>query len=138
VDAAKKEGTDTQSKAETASKEAAADKATLDNQKARATWVSQQKANWQHDFDNKTNIAKSVFEVATSLAKVGGAVGEYFSGMKQAEGKQFEALSSYTQALMQAELDFANQSRDSIKAILDTLKSVEQAKHQATQGIYNI
>jgi hypothetical protein len=39
---------------------------------------------------------------------------------------------------MQAELEFANQTRDSIRAILDTLKSVESAKHQATQGIYNI
>jgi hypothetical protein len=65
-------------------------------------------------------------------------LGDYFSGQKQADAKQSEALSSYTQALMQAELEFASQSRDSIKTILDTLKSVEQAKHQATQGIYNI
>jgi hypothetical protein len=129
--------TDSKAKAD-AVKKTYVDGETLANQKDRAKWVTQEKANWQAGFDQGINIAKTSSEIGASMAKTGAAIGEYISGRMQAQAKEFEAQGSYSQALMQAELEFANQTRDSIRAILDTLKSVESAKHQATQGIYNI
>lgn len=109
-----------------------------DNQKARAQFVSQQRALAQAQFDGRANMAKSISEIGAAMARMGASVGEYFSGLKQAEAKEFEALGAYSQALMQAELEFANQMRDAIRTVIDTMKGAEQAKHQAMQGIYNI
>ncbi len=122
-------------KATAATKQATAE---MDNQKARAQYVSQQKSLAQSSFDQKANIVKGLTEVGAAIAKMGAAVGEYYSGRIQAEAKEFEALGSYSQALMQAELEFANQMRDAIRTVIDTMKGAEQAKHQAMQGIYNI
>jgi hypothetical protein len=109
-----------------------------ENQKARAQYVSQQRSLAQSSFDQKANIVKGLSEVGAAVAKMGAAVGEYYAGRMQAEAKEFEALGSYSQALMQAELEFANQMRDAIRTVIDTMKGAEQAKHQAMQGIYNI
>jgi hypothetical protein len=122
-------------KATTATKQATSE---LENQKARAQYVTQQRSLAQSSFDQKANIVKGLSEVGAAVAKMGAAVGEYYSGRIQAEAKEYEALGSYSQALMQAELEFANQMRDAIRTVIDTMKGAEQAKHQAMQGIYNI
>jgi hypothetical protein len=122
-------------KATTATKQANSE---LENQKARAQYVTQQKSLASASYDHKANIVKGLSEVGAAVAKMGAAVGEYYSGRIQAEAKEFEALGSYSQALMQAELEFANQMRDAIRTVIDTMKGAEQAKHQAMQGIYNI
>lgn len=135
---AKKDVANSTGAQESAVKDSNAQTADLENQQKRASYVSQQRSLHQSQFDQKVNIAKAVTEVGASLAKIGGSVGEYFAGTKQAEAKEFEALGAYSQALMQAELEFANQMRDAIRTIIDTMKGAEQAKHQAMQGIYNI
>lgn len=135
---AKKDGPNSTGAQESAVKDSNAQTADLENQQKRAQYVSQQRSLHQSQFDQKVNIAKAVTEIGAGLAKIGGSVGEYFAGTKQAEAKEFEALGAYSQALMQAELEFANQMRDAIRTIIDTMKGAEQAKHQAMQGIYNI
>jgi len=135
---AKKDGPNSTGAQESAVKDSNAQTADMENQQKRAQYVSQQRSLHQSQFDQKVNIAKAVTEIGAGLAKIGGSVGEYFAGTKQAEAKEFEALGAYSQALMQAELEFANQMRDAIRTIIDTMKGAEQAKHQAMQGIYNI
>lgn len=101
-------------------------------------WSTQEKARLMKPFNAKVEIISKGFEIAGSFGKVGASVGEYFSGIKQAEAQEARARGDFANNMAQVELDFANELRDTMKGALDTMKSVEASRHQAMQGIYNI
>jgi len=101
-------------------------------------WATQEKANLMKPFNTKMEIASKGLEIAGALGKTGASVGEYFSGVKQAEAQEARARGEFASNVGQVELDFANELRDTMKGALDTMKSVEASRHQAMQGIYNI
>lgn len=101
-------------------------------------WATQEKSRLMKPFNAKVEIISKGFEIAGSFGKVGASVGEYFSGIKQAEAQEARARGDFANNIAQVELDFANELRDTMKGALDTMKSVEASRHQAMQGIYNI
>lgn len=101
-------------------------------------WATQEKSRLMKPFNARVEIISKGFEIAGSFGKVGASVGEYFSGIKQAEAQEARARGDFANNIAQVELDFANELRDTMKGALDTMKSVEASRHQAMQGIYNI
>lgn len=101
-------------------------------------WATQEKAQLMQSFNAKVEIFSKALEIAGGFGKIGASVGEYFSGIKQAEAQEARARGDFANTMAQVELDFANELRDTMKAALDTMKSVEASRHQAMQGIYNI
>jgi hypothetical protein len=109
-----------------------------DKQMELRMWATQEKARLMRPFNAKVEIITKGFEIAGSFGKVGASVGEYYSGIKQAEAQEARARGDFATNIAQVELDFANELRDSMKGALDAMKSVEASRHQAMQGIYNI
>lgn len=101
-------------------------------------WATQEKARLMGPFNAKVELINKGFEIAGALGKTGAAVGEYFSGVKQAEAQEARSRGEYASNIAQVELDFANELRDTMRSALDAMKSVEASRHQAMQGIYNI
>jgi len=101
-------------------------------------WATQEKARLMKPFNAKVEILTKGFDIAGALGKTGASVGEYFSGVKQAEAQEARSRGEYASNIAQVELDFANELRDTMRGALDAMKSVEASRHQAMQGIYNI
>lgn len=84
------------------------------------------------------DITSRLGDAIGALMKLGGSSSEFFSALKQAEAHELRVLGEYTTTLAQVELDFANELRDVLKSYLDSMKSVENSRHQTMQGIYSI
>lgn len=101
-------------------------------------WRTQEIANQMAPFNARVDIATKVGDISAAVMKMGGNVGEYYSSKKQAEAQEARSRGDFFNSLASAELDFANELRDSIKAAMDAMQNVESARHQAMQGIYGI
>lgn len=116
-----------------------AKKAELDAKEADIKmWETQRRAELMRPFNAKVEIVNKTAEVLGGFTKAGASAGEYMSAIKQAEAQEARSRGDYANNIAQVELDFANELRDTMRAALDAMKSVESGRHQAMQGIYNI
>lgn len=109
----------------------------LKNQKTDR-WATQEKAGQMQGWNTKLEAFNKTLDVANLSGKMVGAGMEYLSTVKQAEAQEARSRGEFYSTLANAELDFANELRDSLKGVLDNMKSMEASRHQAMQGIYNI
>ena len=66
------------------------------------------------------------------------AVFAYMASSAQAEAQALNAQAEYEQSLAQQNQAFFQQLGDSMRAMLQSWKSVESAQHQSSEAIYNV
>jgi hypothetical protein len=88
--------------------------------------------------DSAGIATKGLSDLASAAGKLGTAFIDHDAAVLQAEAQADRSTGEYQQAIAQADQDFANQIRDVIAKLLETMKSVSEAQHQATGAIYGV
>lgn len=99
----------------------------------------------QRDFDADMSVIRSEGQTAQAKAQLGQSAGgimsavfAYMASSAQAEAQALNAQAEYEQSLAQQNQAFFQQLGDSMRAMLQSWKSVESAQHQSSEAIYNV
>jgi hypothetical protein len=101
-------------------------------------YIAKRQSSLNSQIDRKDKQISSITGAFSSLGKEVSAGLNVASEYATANAEQLKGLEDYQSSLASEQLDYANQLRDNAQKLLETLKSIEQARHQAVSAIVNI
>jgi hypothetical protein len=108
------------------------------DQKARAQFINDEMRGHYQAGEVRTQAINAITNVLASIIKTGGSRATMDAGIDQAAATIGQAAEQYIQTQAAGDQDYANEMRDQVASILETLKSIEQARHSAMSNIAQI
>ena len=120
---------------EQAEVDAAASKAA---KRAKAEFINDAARNMYSKMDMHQRVITALVSILTGAGKQFGAWQQIVAGEAQAQATIEQAVMSYLQAQGTYSNEYASEMRDAVRGVLDLIKNIEQARHQASTAIIAI
>ena len=120
---------------EAAEQAAGNDRAT---RRAKQDHINTAARNLHSELEMTQRSVTAVVSVLTNSGKMMGTLAQIQAGEKQAEATIMQAAMNYLQSQGTYSNDYASEMRENVKGVIDLIKSIEQARHQAASAITQI